>query len=286
MLEYIKMLVMSFVSGVFSALPISSSAHYAFLNTVFHFSSEPETVGFYFSIVSAVFSLVVFFFLRKLYSKAFGAVLKRNAKGTDPRKQKQYRGMALNILLSLIPALILLIPVSKETFLFDIFDNYFSDSHLMVISFCCIASGLILSVAVWYSGKRTEKAKRSATASGAVRFGLYQLPAYFFPGFSPIGFGASALTVSNVDDRVIAREVLLYLAPSGFLVSVARIIRYILAGVTADPVMIVVCAVACLVSSTIIVNAIGKINAKRLYLFSCVYSIFFGLFIFLTSFFI
>ena len=117
-----------------------------------------------------------------------------------------------------------------------------------------------------------------------IRFDLYQLPAFFFPGFSHIGSGAAALTVSNVDDRVIAREVLLYLAPSTFLIGVTRIVRYILAGVTLDPVMIAVCVGASLVSCAVIVNAIGKINARKLYLFSCVYSVLFGIAIFLATF--
>ncbi|MGN1194268.1 MAG: hypothetical protein ACI4SB_02170, partial [Acutalibacteraceae bacterium] len=125
MLEYIKMLVISFVTGAFSALPVSSSAHYAFLNTVLHFSSDPDTVGFYFSIISVVFSLVVFFFLRKLYSKALGSVFKKGGKNVDKRKQKQYKSISLNLLLSLLTAVIMLIPVSKTAFLFDIFDNYF-----------------------------------------------------------------------------------------------------------------------------------------------------------------
>lgn len=286
MLEYIKMLVISFVTGTFSALPVSSSAHYAFLNTVFHFSSDSDTVGFYFSIISVVFSLVVFFFLRKLYAKAFGSVFKKGGKNADIKKQKQYKNIAVNLLLSLLTAVIMLIPVSKKTFMFDLFGKYFSDDHLMVTSFCCIASGLILIVAIWYSRKRSEKTKRSASVSGVIRFDLYQLPAFIFPGFSHIGSGAAALTVSNVDDRVIAREVLLYLAPSTFVIGVTRVIRYILAGVTLDPVMIVVCVAASLVSCAIIVNAIGKINSRKLYLFSCIYSIFFGLFIFLASFFI
>lgn len=284
MLEYIKMLIISLVTGTFSALPVSSSAHYAFLNTVLHFSSDPDTIGFYFSIISVVFSLVVFFFLRKLYAKAIGSVFKKRGKNYDRKKSRQYKNIALNLLLSLLTAIILMIPVSKKTFLFDIFDNYFGDSHLMVTSFCCMASGLILIVAIWYSRKRSEKTKRSASASGVIRFDLYQLPAFFFPGFSHIGSGAAALTVSNVDDRVIAREVLLYLAPSTFLIGVTRIVRYILAGVTLDPVMIAVCVGASLVSCAVIVNAIGKINARKLYLFSCVYSVLFGIAIFLATF--
>lgn len=286
MLEYIKMLIMSFVSGAFSALPVSSSAHYAFLNSVLHFSEDTNTVGFYFSVISATFSLVVFFFLRKLYTKALGAVFGGKSKKSDIKKQKQYKSIALNLLLSLLPALIMLFPVSKTEFMFDLFDDYFSDGHLMVTSFCCIAGAVLLSVAIWYARNKTEKTVRSTLSSGVVRFGIYQLPAYFFPGFSHVGAGAAALTVSSVDDRVIAREVLLYLAPSGFVVSVARIVRYILAGVTLDPVMIIVCVLACVLSGSVVVNALGRINVRKLYLFSCLYSAVFGIFIFLASFYI
>ncbi|MGN1443714.1 MAG: undecaprenyl-diphosphate phosphatase [Acutalibacteraceae bacterium] len=282
-MEYIKMLVMSFVSGAFSALPVSSSAHYAYLNSILHFSSDAETIGFYYSVISVVFSLVVFVFLRKLYSKSIVSVF-RGGKNADSNKQNQYKRIAVNLLLSLLPAIILFIPVSKSSFLFDVFDNYFTDDHLMVTSFCCIASGIILTVAIWYSRKRTDKTIRCSKTSSVIRYGIYQLPAYIFPGFSHVSSGAAALTVSNVDDMVITREVLLYLAPSTFIIGLVRMIRYIMAGVMIDPVMIVICVVACLVSSAVVVSAIGRINAKRLYTFASVYSILFGLFIFLASF--
>ena len=285
MFEYIKMLVISFISGAFAALPVSSSAHYAFLNSVLHFSSDADTLGFYYSIISVVFSLVVFVFLRKLYLKSIASFF-RSGKGGGSDKHSQYKSIAVNLFLSLLPAVILFLPVSKTTFLFDVFARYFTDDHLMVTSFCCIASGIILTVAVWYSRKRSDKTRRSSKASGVVRFGIYQLPAYIFPGFSHISSGAAALTVSDVDDVVIAREVLLYLAPSTFTVGVVRLVRYILAGVTLDPVMILICAVGGLISSAVVVKAIGKIGAKRLYSFACVYSILFGLFIFLATFYV
>lgn len=286
MLEYIKILVMSFVSGAFFALPVSSSAHYAFLNSVMHFSTNANTIGLYYAVISATFSLVVFVFLRKLYSKALGSVFSGKSQNIDPKKRRQYKKISMNLLLSLIPAVLLLLPISKTTFLFDVFDDYFTDGHLMVTSFCCLAGAVLLSVAIWYSGNKTEKTVRSTGVSGMIRFGLYQLPAYLFPGFSHIGTGAAALTVSSVDDRVIAREVLLYLAPSCFVVSVARMVRYIVAGITLDPVMIIVCVLASGISSAVVINALGKINARKLYLFSALYSAIFGVFIFLASFYI
>lgn len=284
-MEYIKMLVMSFISGAFSALPVSSSAHFAYLNSVLHFSADADIIGFYYSIISVVFSLVVFVLLRKLYSKSLSSLFKSGS-STDSNKQSQYKKIAVNLFLSLLPAIILFIPVSKSSFLFDVFARYFTDDHLMVTSFCCIASGIILTVAIWYSRKRTDKAKRSSNPSAVIRYGLYQLPAYIFPGFSHVSSGAAALAVSDVDDMVMAREVLLYLAPSTFIVGLVRVIRHIVAGITLDPVMIVICVVASLVSSAVVVNAVGRINAKRLYTFASVYSVLFGLFIFLASFYV
>lgn len=285
MLEYIKMLVMSFISGAFSALPVSSSAHFAYLNSVLHFSADADTIGFYYSIISVVFSLVVFVFLRKLYTKSLSSLFKPGGR-TDSNKQSQYKKIAVNLFLSLLPAILLFIPISKSSFLFDVFDRYFTDDHLMVTSFCCIASGIILTVAIWYSHKRTAKTKRSANPSSVIRYGIYQLPAYIFPGFSHVSSGSAALAVSDVDDMVMAREVLLYLAPSTFIVGLVRAIRYIVAGITLDPVMIVICVVASLVSSAVVVNAIGRINTRRLYTFASVYSVLFGLFIFLASFYV
>ena len=107
------MLVISFISGAFAALPVSSSAHYAFLNSVLHFSSDADTLGFYYSIISVVFSLVVFVFLRKLYSKSIASFF-RSGKGGGSDKHSQYKSIAVNLFLSLLPAVILFLQHGQQ----------------------------------------------------------------------------------------------------------------------------------------------------------------------------
>lgn len=278
MLEYIKMMIISFISGVFSPLAVSSTAHYSFLASALNLSDNNAFLGFYSSAVTVTFSAVVFVYLRKIYSKGLRAAFSK--------KRGAEKSIARNLLISLIPAVIMFIPVSKTTFIGDIFATYLGKKPILVTAFCCLASGLFLLLALWYSRQKRGALRRSLSLSGILRFALYQLPPYIFPGLSHISMGAAAVIVDNVDERAAAREALLYFAPSAFAVGLFRMIRYASSGLSVDPVMLVICAVFTALSSALIMNAVGKVNMKKLFSFFSVYSIVFGLFTAVASFFI
>lgn len=275
MLGYIKLFIISLISAIFAPLASSSSAHFTFLNSVLDFSGDENQLGFYFSVISLVFSLTAIFFVRKIYAKGFLSLSKTGKKKL--KNVKLYREMMLGILISLIPAVLMFIPVSKEKFLSEVFFDYFSGSNVLISAFCSVASGLILFVALWFSKKRKGKLKKSSRTSDVVRMSIYQIPAYIFPGFSHIASAATSLTVSMVDERAIIREILLYLAPSSLVISVFRIIRTLLIGVTFDPVMFVICTLGALIGNILIFNLVSQLNIRKTFLFFSVYSIIFGL---------
>lgn len=277
MIEYIKMLIISFITGIFAPLATSSSAHFNFLNFVLDYSEDEQQLGLYFSIISLVFSVVAIFFVRKIYAKGFQSLSK---KGSSKLKNPQvYKKMMTSLLISLIPVVLVFIPVSKEKLLSDLFFEYFSRSNILISAFCCGSCGIILLVALWYSKSKRPGGKKSSKNSDVLRMSIYQIPAYIFPGFSHVASAATSLVVGAVDERIILREILIYLAPSSFLISAIRIARFILAGVVLDPVTIAVCAIGALAGNIIMFNIASHLNIRKTFLFISLYSMIFGLLI-------
>ena len=65
MLTYLKYLILSLFGGFFAALPVSYSAHYAYLNSVTSLTDDKDQLGLYFSVISFVFAFVVILKLRR-----------------------------------------------------------------------------------------------------------------------------------------------------------------------------------------------------------------------------
>lgn len=275
MIDYIKILIVSLFTGVFAPLATSSSAHFNFLNGVLDFSKDEQQLGFYFSITSIVFSVVAIFFVRKIYAKGFQSLSKKGSQKI--KNPKVYKRMMLGLLISLIPVCIILIPVSDGKLLSDLFFEYFSRSNVLVNAFCCGSGGLFLLVALWYSKNKKTAGKKSSKNSDVLRMSIYQIPAYIFPGFSHVASAATSMTVGAVDERIIFREILIYLAPSSFVIGVFRLVRCILSGVVLDPLAISVCAVGAIAGNVIMFNIVSHLNIRKSFLFISLYSIVFGL---------
>lgn len=283
MLYYIKMLIIALISGVFTALPVSFGAHYAFLSSVLSFTNDKALLGFYYAVIATAFSLVVFGYLRRIYRKALVYSF-FTKKGGDPSSKKSYRRILLNLLISLIPAAVMFIPVSDAGFLMDVFTALLQENYLLVTASCCVGSGLFLFIAVWYTRQHYAETERSSGPLSVLRYAIYQLLAHLLPGVSHVSVGSTGLLLCDVESKVIVREMLLYLAPSLFVVNVARIVRYILAGIVLNPVMIALAAVGAGLGSLLMIHLISKYNIRKHFVFFAVYSIVFGLFIAVSAF--
>ena len=283
MLYYIKMLIIALISGMFTALPVSFGAHYAYLSSVLSFTNDKALLGFYYAVIATVFSLIVFGYLRRIYRKAlvYSFVTK---KGADPSSKKSYRRILLNLLISLIPAAVMFIPVPNVGLVLDIFTNLLQENYLLVTASCCVGSGLFLFIAVWYTRQHYGEPVRSSGYLSVLRFAVYQLLGYLLPGVSNVAIGSTSLLLTDVEPKVIVRELLLYLAPSMFVINVARIVRYILAGIVLNPVMIALAAVGAGLGSLLMIHLISKYNVRKHFVFFAVYSIVFGLFIAVSAF--
>lgn len=274
MIEYIKIAVISFISGILAPLPFSYSAAYSFLSYILDFNKGNELSAFYYSIISIVFSLAIFISLRKIYFKGFKALF--STKKSNMLNRSGYRKFMLNLLISIIPAVLMFVPYKKDGFLIDFFTTQIGTDHLLVIAVCCGVSGLFLLLANWYVKQKYAQTKRSADWKAVLRFTVYQVVSYFFPGISCVSTGATSLLIFDVDNRVIVREILTYIAPSIFITNVFRLIRIILSGIVLNPVVIILCAAFSAISCGVMIHLLSKIDFRKTCVYFSVFSIVFA----------
>ncbi|MDD6145420.1 MAG: undecaprenyl-diphosphate phosphatase [Oscillospiraceae bacterium] len=285
MIEYIKMLILSLVSGVMAPLPVSSSAHFALLSNVMNFSGDERMLGFYSSVFGLTFSVVIFIFLRKIYAKGISALF-TSTKSEKGSQLKPYRSVMKNILLSLLPMILLFIPVSLEepVLLIDYFDKFLRGNSLFLVAFACIINALILVIAIWYAKNADNRPKRVSGTGTAMRMSFYQLVSYVIPGFSHVSSGCVNMLICDIHPRVIMREIYLYVAPQMFAVNLVRMIRYIVTDIIVDPITLAVAVVAFGIVCAVTVHLSGRFNMKNYLGFFCVYSVILGLGSALTTF--
>lgn len=275
MIEYIKAAIISIISGLFAPLPFSHSAGYSYLSYVLDFGQNSSLCIFYYSIISIAFSLAVFFSLRKIYFKGFRALF--STKNSKIHNRSGYRKLMLNVLISLLPAAVMSIPYSNDRILLDLFNEQLGTAHLLVTALCCIGSGLFLLVAHWYTKQSYALTKRSADTKSLVRFSIYQILAYFLPGVSNVSLGATSFLISDIDNRVIIREMLTYIAPSMLTVNIVRLVRVCMGGgIIPNPIMIAICAVCAIAAGLVMIKLLSKIDFRKICIFFSVFSIIFG----------
>lgn len=283
-MQYIKMLIMSFVSAIFQPLCASSSAHFAFLNRILGFTEDGKEALFYLSIISFVFSLCSIIVLRKVYAKNARVIFTQN--GKKEKNSKAYIRMTKGMLISLVPAMLMFIPISKEKFLFDVMADYLVGVNTLVTAFCTFIGGFILIIGVWYAKNKRRSAEKynNPKLTDIVKMTVYQIPTMFFPGLSNTAMAAVNFELSGLEEYSIMRDSLIYTMPSVMFLSAARIIRIIISGLRLDYIAIAVCAVGAMAASFIMLNLVKKVNIRRTYTFFSVYSIIFGLCIGVFSF--
>ncbi|MBQ1995818.1 MAG: hypothetical protein II237_06475 [Clostridia bacterium] len=280
MIEYIKMFVISLVNGVMMPLPVSSSAHVSFLNKVLGYTENGSVLSFYYAVFSIAFALVVFFNLRKIYSKVFKALFGKN---NNEKTSDTYKKAGKNIVLSLIPTVVLFVPVSKDMLIIDYFDKFLSSSGLLLTTFASLISALIFVTAVWYTKQNNAPTVRSASTKTVIRSAIYELVAYVVPGTSKIAIGTVNMLICDVEPRVIMREIYLYSAPVVFVVSLIKIVRGLIVDLVVDPLAIIIGAVVSLIVSAVIINFVSKVNMRKLLGFFAWYSVIFGISAFIMS---
>ena len=265
MIEYIKILIISLVCGVALPLPVSSGAHLSFINGILDFSDDKNVLGLYYSVMSVAFSLVIFVFLRKIYLSGIKSLFRKD------KKLSGYRKLMKNILISLIPSLILFVPVSEDKLLCDIFDGFLVRSNILLVAVASVIGSLVLVISIWYTRQGYSLTKRSADTKTVIRTAVYQIVSYVIPGISRVSSASTNMLICDVESKVIIREIYLYIAPQMLLINTVKIIRFILADVIVSPLMIAVSVVSVVVMSAVVVTAMSRINIRRIFAFFAVY---------------
>lgn len=265
MIEYIKILIISLICGAAFPLPVSSGAHLSFVNGIVDFSSDKSVLGLYYSIMSVTFSAVIFIFLRKIYFSGLKSIFNKD------KKLVNYRKLMKSLLISLIPTVILFVPVSEGKLLCDLFDDFLIRSNILLVAFATVIGSLVLVVSMWYTRQGYSVTKRSADMKTVIRTSVYQIVSYVIPGISHISSASTNMLICDVESKVIIREIYLYIAPQMLIINVVKIIRFLLADVIVNPIMVVICIGAVALMSAVTVTAMSKINIRRIFGFFAVY---------------
>ncbi len=265
MIEYIKLIILSLICGVTLPLPVSSAAHFSFINGVLDFSDDKSVLGFYFSVMSFVFSVVIFVLLRKIYFLGFKSLFNKDSKLTN------YRKLMKNLLISIMPTAVLFLPVGEDKLLCDLFDGFLVKSNILLVSVACIISALILVVSVWYTRQSYSVTKRGADIKTVIRSSVYQIISYVIPGISHVSSAGTNMLICDVESKIIIREIYLYIAPQMLIINAVKIIRYALSDMIVNPVMVIFCVLAVLLMSTLVVTKMSKINIRRILGYFAVY---------------
>ncbi len=285
MAEYIKTLITAFFSGLTAPLPVSSAAHFNFFSNVVGISDNEGRMSLYYHGFMLMFAVVIFISYRKIFAGSIRSlfVSKKNAQAYS--QTAGYRKVLINLAVSLIPTLIMFIPVSKEKLLIDMMDSFLNINSLILAGFACIITACVLVIALWYT-RKSDREGSIADVRNTLRFSFYQLPCYIIPGFSHIAAGSTNLLISDVKQKTFASELYVYFAPSLFLVSAVKLIRGIASDVLFDPIALVLGMVGFAVAAKIVMSIISKLNLRRLFAFFSIYSAVFGIFIALISFYL
>lgn len=282
MIEYIKMIIVAIITGVTLPLPVSSAAHFNFFSNIVGLSGDGQRFSLYYNFFVLVFSLVVLFTFRKTVIRGFSLAFS----GKNESKVRDNKYFVKNILFSILPSLVLFVPVTKDKLLMDYLNNFFNTNGLILSGIACVVTACVLVIALWYTSKNKNPLRRAVDKKTVLRMSFYQLPCYVIPGFSHIASGAVNLFISDIGSRSLVGQLYIYLAPSMFFVSIVKVIRGLFAGVVFDPAVLVAGIIVFAIASRIIISLTTKVNFRRLFAFFCGYSIIFGIFITAISFFI
>ena len=116
-----------------------------------------------------------------------------------------------NILFSIIPAVVLFVPVSKDKLLMDYLDGFFNTNGLILSGIACVVTALALVIALWYTSKNRNPLRRALDKKTVLRLSFYQLPCYLIPGFSHIASGAVNLFISDIGPKSLVGQLYIYL---------------------------------------------------------------------------
>ena len=197
-MSIIKAIILGIVQGVTEFLPISSSGH---LSLFQHFLGVTGEGSLLFSVLLHLGTLIAVFIvfhktIFELVVECFD-LLKMIFTGKFKfSKLEGKKKMLFMFVISCVPLLLLLIPVSNDMKLMDVLSGFSEDDSILVEGFCFLVTGVLLLVST-YIGKR-KTLKDEVGPKSAIAIGLAQVFAAGFPGISRSGSTISTGMVFGV----------------------------------------------------------------------------------------
>lgn len=201
-MSIIKAIILGIVQGVTEFLPISSSGH---LSLFQHFLGVTGEGSLMFSVLLHLGTLIAVFIvfhktIFELVVECFD-LLKMIFTGKFKfSKLEGKKKMLFMFVISCVPLLLLLIPVSNDMKLMDVLSGFSEDDSILVEGFCFLVTGVLLLVST-YIGKR-KTLKDEVGPKSAIAIGLAQVFAAGFPGISRSGSTISTGMVFGVSKEI------------------------------------------------------------------------------------
>lgn len=282
MIETLKIIILSVICGVTSLLPTSSLGHFALINEVFGNADKTFNSSFYYALFTLAAGIAMYLYYFGIHSKIAKNIFKKKIALTSDA-DKAYKKAGRNLTLSLLPLLILYIPVGKNSFVGSLGKYFLSSDSLVFVGISSIFCAVLMFISLWYLGRDYAEKENLLSAKNSFFFGIYQLPAYIFPGLSHVSIGASRTSVSDIDIKNVLKETYLYLAPAFIISGVSRVIFYYNSGEGLNIIAALIGFVISLVFSLLMLSFINKYFSKKTYKAFTIYTLVFGLIITGTS---
>ncbi len=282
MLEILKIVMLAVVQGITILLPVSSLGHFSLMKEVFGYTDENFNASFYYALFSLAAVLALYIYYAKMHKKILCNMFKSNDKIKN-EKEQAYKIAGRNILLSLAPLAVLAIPTSKSRFVGSMWTYFLSDGSLLFVGIASIFCAIFMFISIWYLKQGNENKTSLLEPKNAVFFGIFQIPAYIFPGLSHVAIGASRTAVCDIDAKNVFKEAFLYITPAYLIVNLFRVIYY---AITVGGINIIASIIGFLVSFVISYLVLGTVNRffnSRAYTAFTIYTLVFGILVIATS---
>lgn len=276
MLEILKIVLLSIVQGITVLLPVSSLGHFSLLKETLGYTDENFNAGFYYALFSLAAVLALYIYYAKTHKRILSNMFKPESKITN-EKERAYKTAGRNILLSLAPLIVLAIPTSKKRFVGSLWTYFLSDGSLIFVGISSIFCAILMFISIWYLKQDAYEKTSLLKPKNAVFFGIFQIPAYIFPGLSHVAVGASRTAVSDIDNKNVFKEAFLYITPAYLIVNLFRVIYY---AITVGGINIVASIIGFVLSFIISILVLGTVNRffnSRAYIAFTIYTLVFGL---------
>lgn len=205
-MELLKAVLLGFLQGVTEFLPISSSGHLSVFQHFFGSVGGTDSLVFTVLLHIGTLAAVVAAYCDTLIELAvefFKTVRDIFTGGFSWKEMNENRRMLFMLVVSCVPLLVLLIPVSQDSRICDVLGSLCNDSDIVVEGVCFIVTAVLLLAGSRRA--RTGENNGQMNLKNAFFVGVAQLFAAGFPGISRSGSTVSVGMLCGVSKEYMVR---------------------------------------------------------------------------------